>query len=124
MRSAKVYLKWSGSPAEKAARRAAARKLNKAAHFLRGQVVEAISTSTRANGPSEAGEPPHADTGKLRQSIQVRQATPDSLEAEVGSTLDYAGYLEYGTRIMAARPYLSRMLTDHARQICGILKHG
>lgn len=124
MRSAKVYLKWNGSPAEKACRRAAARKLNKAAHFLRSEVVQIISTSTRANGPSEAGEPPHADTGKLRQSIQVRQATPDSLEAEVGSTLDYAGYLEYGTRIMAARPYLSRVLADRASYIVNVLKNG
>lgn len=47
------------------------------------------------------------DTGRLRSSIGhtlVRDS--EGLLALVGSRVAYAGYVEYGTRKMRARPYL------------------
>ena len=43
------------------------------------------------------------DTGRLRASITVKR-TPDGVT--VGTNVEYAPYVEYGTRHMAAQPYL------------------
>lgn len=43
-------------------------------------------------------------TGNLRANIQVGPASPTGVSVESGA--DYAGYIEFGTRYMAARPYM------------------
>lgn len=69
---------------------------------------EMKSTFTNAGpSPSAAGNPPAVDTGNLRRSIQVKQDTANG-DVEVGTNLEYARYLEYGTSKMAARPWLNR----------------
>ena len=51
------------------------------------------------------------DTGRLRASIGnetregVRQVSP--FRTEVGTNVEYAHFLEWGTRFMRARPYMS-----------------
>jgi HK97 gp10 family phage protein len=52
---------------------------------------------------SAPGEPPANMTGKLLESIKVRQ---EGNSVIIGTTLDYGTYLELGTSILAARPYL------------------
>ena len=70
-----------------------------------GDIVE----RSRAGGgtyehvAASEGEAPNTDTGRLVQSIQV-DIQPSSIF--VGSSLDYAGFLENGTRQMGARPWL------------------
>lgn len=62
-------------------------------------------TYTRGNvshTASAPGEAPATDTGTLASSIAYRKAGP--LTAEIESRLDYAAFLEFGTRKMAARP--------------------
>lgn len=44
------------------------------------------------------------DTGRLRASITTRDSGP--LNFEVYTNVDYAGYVEWGTRYMAAQPYM------------------
>lgn len=44
------------------------------------------------------------DTGALRNSIGVTMNGP--LAAEIGPTVHYAAYLEFGTYKMAARPFM------------------
>lgn len=47
------------------------------------------------------------DTGNLRASIQTEMnETADEYIAEVGTNVEYAGYVEYGTKKMDARPFL------------------
>lgn len=55
----------------------------------------------RASAPGEA---PAIDTGALVNSIQM--AMEGDLTAVVGTAVEYAPYLEFGTRRMAPRPYL------------------
>nr|DAT51146.1 MAG TPA: putative tail component [Caudoviricetes sp.] len=45
------------------------------------------------------------DTGNLRASIGMTQTGPASVE--VGPTVHYGAYVEYGTYKMAAQPYMS-----------------
>jgi phage gpG-like protein len=57
--------------------------------------------------PSQPGEPPHLRTGRLRTSISWRLGADEAgLYADIGSNVEYAGYLELGTDRMAARPFL------------------
>jgi len=51
---------------------------------------------------SAPGEAPATDTGALVSSTYLVQI--NSLTAAIGSRLDYAFYLEFGTRLMRARP--------------------
>ena len=47
------------------------------------------------------------DTGRLRASITFVMGTLDGLPvAEIGSNVEYAPFVEFGTRFMAAQPYL------------------
>lgn len=57
---------------------------------------------------------PNTDTGRLVSSIQVEVKGGDVF---VGSTLQYAGWLEYGTRSMLARPWLMPALEQNRRAI-------
>lgn len=52
---------------------------------------------------SSAGNPPKTDTGRLVGSIS---ASVGELEAEIGAYVEYATYLEFGTRNMSARPFM------------------
>ena len=72
--------------------------------------AEALRDELRAElgarpGPSAPGRPPAMDSGRLRDSV-FAETDADGLSARVGSDLDYAAHLEFGTTRMAARPWL------------------
>lgn len=54
---------------------------------------------------SSGGNPPRVDTGALISSISTKQNRA-GLSIEVGTSIDYAPLLEFGTSKMAARPFL------------------
>ena len=70
---------------------------------------------------SAEGEAPNTDTGRLVSSIQV-DVTPN--EVFVGSTLEYAGFLEFGTTRMAERPWLNPALESNRRNIERLFQTG
>lgn len=56
---------------------------------------------------SAPGQPPATDTGRLLQSIHHEiHGVGQDVEARIGSDVNYAIYLELGTRYMAPRPFL------------------
>lgn len=68
----------------------------------------------RASAP---GEPPAPDTGRLRAATQADpdvRRDGDDLVGRVVANTEYALPLEKGTERMAARPYLSRLKSEHA----------
>ena len=65
---------------------------------------------------SAPGESPATDTGTLISSIQ-HWASGDGLTVAVGSRLNYATYLEYGTTKMAERPFLGPALDVNREDI-------
>lgn len=91
-----------------------------AAILLEGIIKKKISRGGRSGNPysvggksaqrSAPGEPPKSDTGRLVNSIRH---THSFLTATVGTEVNYAGYLEYGTSKMAARPYLEPTLEEN-----------
>lgn len=63
--------------------------------------------------PSAPGEPPHKQTGRLLGSVAWEIIS--NLVARVGTNINnppYPRYLEFGTRKMAARPWLRRSLNE------------
>jgi HK97 gp10 family phage protein len=58
---------------------------------------------------SKPGDPPHTDTGRLRQSIKFNYK--DGI-GQVGSNLKYAAWLEFGTEDMRPRPWLSTAVSN------------
>ena len=61
------------------------------------------SKPTRTHTASAPGQPPMSDTGRLANSITFDRV--GDLTATVGSALNYAPWLEYGTSRMEARPF-------------------
>ena len=54
---------------------------------------------------SAPGQPPAADTGRLHTSIQMIPE-PDLLKVTIGPGVQYAKFLEFGTKKMAPRPFM------------------
>ena len=123
---------WKGDKLLKKFEKNLERGIRVASSFLRKQVVRAINVPFRSRGgetirhnptrrgtPSKPGEPPRVDTGQLRRSIFmiVRKTGKGRVVGFVGTTLKYGKYLEYGTRRMAARPYLRTTLAKHRKRI-------
>jgi len=75
--------------------------------------------------PSAPGEPPKLVTGQLRNSIDYRVDTSaNSVTVTVQAAAPYAGYLEFGTVKMAARPFLRPAFEESKGSILRILVGG
>lgn len=73
----------------------------------------AVEEKLRANpSPSPPGEPPGQDTGALLSSVRTKM-DEDGLGAAVGTDLDYARHVEFGTLAALARPFLLNTFEDH-----------
>ncbi|MFQ5467970.1 MAG: HK97-gp10 family putative phage morphogenesis protein [Kiloniellaceae bacterium] len=75
-----------------------------------GQSARELRADARRSMVSEAGAsapgaPPRRQSGRLAASLFVRLAR-GGLSGTVGTELDYGRHLEFGTRRMAARPWL------------------
>lgn len=68
---------------------------------------------------SSPGEAPAVDMGTLTNSINMDMPTLTS--ARVSINADYAAYLEYGTRFMQPRPYVTPAIDKVRTQFAGIL---
>lgn len=69
---------------------------------------------------SAPGEPPKTRSGRLAGSIFVRPED-GGMAASVGTNIEYGRYLEFGTKKMAARPWLfptfERLKNEISRRI-------
>lgn len=81
--------------------------------------VPGTKTNYTASAP---GEPPASMTGQLRNNIHFQiQGKGKEVIGLVGSTLDKAPMLEFGTRKMAARPFLKPTFDEELPAIKEIL---
>lgn len=100
---------------EKEVARAAIQTANAARDSIRqtgGGIVYEKYNPRRTHQASAAGQPPASDTGRLIGSI-TQEKTPGGWI--VGSKVVYSKYLEYGTRVIAERPFFRPALRK-ARQ--------
>ena len=70
--------------------------------------AEIIKSKVEANAPVR--------TGKLKKSIKIRAVknSGGKVEYEIYSELDYAGYVEMGTRYKAARPFFRPAVDENS----------
>src|SRR5690349_15220147 len=108
-------IKWHGDKVLAKLDKTVERKMALIGEVVRAEAVKSVSMPTSTLGPSSPGDPPHIDTGKLRQSIFRKMI--DSQTVIVGSSLKYAFYLELGTAKMAARPFLRPALYNSLQKI-------
>ena len=80
------------------------RRLQELSAELQTKVRQVVLIAAH-NTERRAKELVPVDTGDTKNSIEVRPG-PGDMEAEVGPTTDYAPFLEFGTRRMAARPFM------------------
>lgn len=113
-----VKVKFFPKAVEREARAKMVPLLRVAVEMVRARVVENISVPTRTAGPSVPGEFPHADTGKLRQSI-FGDVNAAALTGIVGTPLTYGRYHE-----MHERPFLTTSLYEMQPAIRRLMKRG
>ncbi len=94
-------------------------RLDVAAEHLRGAIVRNISTPTSVAGPSKPGEMPHADTGRLRQSIAVSEVPGDPLVRRIGTDVLHGVIHETGDR-----PFIRPTVIQERNTILRILGGG
>lgn len=75
----------------------------------------------RTHQASAPGEPPASDTGTLVRNI-LAEMDWKKLSARVIAKTKYSRFLEYGTRRMKARPFLSPALKNKTKQIVQIFQ--
>lgn len=61
------------------------------------------------------------DTGRLRNSI-THQRNDEKEYVQIGSNVEYAPYVEYGTSRMHAQPYLEPAITQNIEEYYDIMK--
>lgn len=91
--------------------RAKAEKLDsdtkKAVNSCALKVERDIKANMTPDGPSAPGEAPAVDTGRLRASITHRvEKESGEVVGYVGTNVEYAPWLEFGTTRMKARPFM------------------
>lgn len=96
---------WRGTTFNSRVKNALVKRLRAAAFVVEGEAKR----SMRQRGPSTPGTPPGVQTGTLRSSVTT-EVNAAELTARVGTNLEYAPYLELGTRKMEARPFLQPAL--------------
>jgi HK97 gp10 family phage protein len=80
---------------------------------------------TKEQGPSAPGQPPHQFTSRLADSLPEARdvdSSPTRIVGIIGSTVEYAAALEFGTRYMAARPFIRPAFKQTQKKITNILR--
>lgn len=99
-------LKWNGEKVKRDINATMRRNVDSASQFLAVKLKQTIGIpGSKGFSRSKPGEPPHKDKGRLRASISYEIAS-DGKSAKVGTNVKYGKMLEFGTKKMAARPWL------------------
>lgn len=95
--------------------------LAKAAEAIEGAVGDAVrKAAMEVERDAEINCP--VDTGTLRGSISAEEKDP--LHFEVGTNVEYAAHVEFGTSKMAAQPYLEPAAETARAKYPDIVKAG
>lgn len=102
----------------------AKQRLYRDANEVRNEIIDQLSHpgTGRVYGNHQAsapGQSPAVDTGRLRQSIDIDDSKISSLKIRVGTNVQYAPALEYGSRTIAPRPFL-RTAAERWRRSRGV----
>ena len=118
-------LDWKGDTATAELRKAAWERVRRAVVFFWQTVQTSLNVSNPRpyKSPSQPGEPPRKRTGWLAGHV-LYELDEKTLSGRVGLGKNalYGVYLEAGTRVMAARPWLIATLNKVKAQLEALLK--
>lgn len=107
---------------EQSLKRDAARIIARYAAMIEREAEQSMTGSKSGNVYSIGGrlhtasapyESPANLSGKLKRSINRQQSAGNRYEWKIGSPVDYARYLEHGTKNMAPRPLFKNALDKY-----------
>lgn len=84
-------------------------------------ILEAVGLQAEGNAVTEITSLGAVDTGRLRASISHAS---DENSAYIGTNVEYAPYVELGTRKMAARPFLKNAVANYTDEYKQIVEDG
>jgi len=84
-------------------------------------IMEAVALQAEGNAVDEITSLGAVDTGRLRGSISHAS---DNDTAYIGSNVEYAPYVEFGTYRMAARPFLRNAISNYLEDYKDIIEKG
>lgn len=97
-------------------------KLNKLDPMTRAAALKGVQRAGELVKGSAKNLSP-VDTGALRQSISsTSSSTATGAEAEVGTGVEYAPYVELGTSRQAAQPYLHPALQKNKHKATKLIR--
>ncbi len=115
----------------KSNRTGVSRAIGTAGALVQGDAQRSIQRGTRTGAVvtiggrqhqrSAPGEPPKTDTGRLVGSI-FAEFDASGIEIEVGSDVEYATWLEFGTKNMGERPWLQPAFERNKDQIKAVVR--
>ena len=113
---------WKGDELKKLVKLEYSKRLEAAAILLKNDIKESISEpSNHGRTPSEPGEPPHKESGRLRASIS-HEMNEDKSVARVGTNVLYGKFLELGTRFMESRPFIRAAFDRNVSKLKQIIR--
>lgn len=90
------------------------RNLEKVGEDIKEAARQGVMTAAE-NIAEEARALCPVDTGRLQASIDYRlNWSGETVSAEIFADTEYAGYVEFGTRYMAPRYYMTRAFQNYA----------
>jgi HK97 gp10 family phage protein len=123
-------LKWYGTEVYNKIHAEQKKRVLRAAIFLESYIRKSMKKGTgnvymvagKPHHASAEGEPPAVLTGRLRDSIthEIEEQLWDII-GRVGTNVEYARYLELGTKKMAPRPYLRRAIEENRKELIDML---
>jgi hypothetical protein len=128
----KPIIKWNGGKIVGQTKARITENMGKVVQMMRSDVIQSINVSQRTAGaggarrgldPSRPGDPPKRVEGDLVRSIVADvRSEPTRIVGTYGSTQGKKALaLEFGTRTMAARPFLRPPLLRKRNDIVRIL---
>lgn len=115
--SASVKVTWNGNRVHQEIKADINARLDLAGELIASTIRRNLSTPGPA--ASAPGQFPHAQSGRLRNSVTY-STDASKMTLRVGTNVEYAAFLEGGTRRMEPRPFLLRtvfMLKPQLRAI-------
>ena len=126
-----MTLEWYGPAVLETLRQAAFRGVVRGTEIVKTRMVERIleppktgrlyKRNTVTHQASAQGESPASDTGRLAQSITTSY-DPVKVVGYINVATEYAEGLEFGTPLVAARPYARPALAEKSTEILDAIK--
>lgn len=114
--------KWDPEPFLRGVNQQLAARMETAAGIVEADVKGSMAGGGRPHVPSQPGEPPRIDSGNLRRNISHSVVVQGrTVRGFVIANTNYARFLELGTRLMEARPFLRPALARNRARIVQVL---